>query len=166
MLYLASVPFEKLGFPIKRAPETNMVFFRVEDTMSFLRDNVGWDTLREKIKAPLRGLKVAPFYGCTLVRPEEVAIDYKRISTLTFGPGGPSDGETVEVVGRDAIEETFEFLFDVGIPPFEEMTMTSGSRIGNQFYQTFSLDNGCLVTDTFLVTGKTIKHQTAFVLCE
>jgi heterodisulfide reductase subunit B len=43
--------------------------------LSLLRDRVGWDKLREAVTNPLTGLKVAPFYGCTLVRPLEVAVD-------------------------------------------------------------------------------------------
>ena len=43
--------------------------------LSLLRDRVGWDKLREAVTTPLTGLKVAPFYGCTLVRPGDVAID-------------------------------------------------------------------------------------------
>ncbi len=43
--------------------------------LQILRDRVGWDRLREAVKVPLEGLSLAPFYGCTLVRPTEVAID-------------------------------------------------------------------------------------------
>jgi len=43
--------------------------------LPFLRDEVGWDTVRRKVKKPLEGLKVAAYYGCTLLRPEEVAIE-------------------------------------------------------------------------------------------
>jgi len=43
--------------------------------LTLLRDHVGWDRLREAVTTPLAGLKVAPFYGCTLVRPAEVSID-------------------------------------------------------------------------------------------
>jgi heterodisulfide reductase subunit B len=43
--------------------------------LNLLRDQVGWDALKEKIVRPLDGLKVASFYGCTLLRPEEVSID-------------------------------------------------------------------------------------------
>jgi heterodisulfide reductase subunit B len=48
---------------------------RVVHLLDFLRDDYGWDKLREQVKVPLGGLKVAPYYGCTLVRPKEVAID-------------------------------------------------------------------------------------------
>ncbi len=43
--------------------------------LTFLRDEIGWDKIRESVKVPLAGLKLAPYYGCTLTRPEEVTID-------------------------------------------------------------------------------------------
>ncbi|RLB45130.1 MAG: heterodisulfide reductase, subunit B [Deltaproteobacteria bacterium] len=42
--------------------------------LDLLRDQIGFDVLREKVKVPLEGLKVAPFYGCSLVRPHEFAV--------------------------------------------------------------------------------------------
>ncbi len=48
---------------------------RVVHLLDFLRDDYGWDKLKDKVKIPLTGLKVAPYYGCTLLRPREVAID-------------------------------------------------------------------------------------------
>ncbi|EDY35714.1 Cysteine-rich domain protein [Aciduliprofundum boonei T469] len=43
--------------------------------LQFLKDDVGFDKIAEKVKKPLEGLKVAPYYGCLLLRPEEIAID-------------------------------------------------------------------------------------------
>jgi heterodisulfide reductase subunit B len=43
--------------------------------LTFLSEVVGWDQIREKVKKPLQGMKVAPYYGCTLQRPREVAIE-------------------------------------------------------------------------------------------
>ena len=43
--------------------------------LTLLRDHVGWDALKAKVVKPLDGLRVAPFYGCTLLRPDEVSID-------------------------------------------------------------------------------------------
>jgi heterodisulfide reductase subunit B len=40
-----------------------------------LFQEIGIDRIREKVKVHLDGLKVAPYYGCMLLRPEEVAID-------------------------------------------------------------------------------------------
>lgn len=48
---------------------------RVYHLLSLLRDEIGWDKVREKVKNPLNGLKVAPYYGCTLLRPKAVSIE-------------------------------------------------------------------------------------------
>src|SRR4030042_5519670 len=48
---------------------------KVVHLLEVLRDEIGWETLSGKVKLPLRGLKIAPYYGCTLLRPREVAID-------------------------------------------------------------------------------------------
>lgn len=58
--------------------------------LDYIRDNYGFDKLKEKIVNPLTGIKVAPYYGCTLLRPKEVALDkpdnpelfHKFMSTL------------------------------------------------------------------------------------
>jgi succinate dehydrogenase / fumarate reductase cytochrome b subunit len=36
-----------------------------------LVEEIGLDTLREKVKRPLEGLRLAPFYGCYIVRPSK-----------------------------------------------------------------------------------------------
>jgi len=43
--------------------------------LNFLRDEIGWEKVKECVKVPLKGLKVAPNYGCTLTRPRDVGID-------------------------------------------------------------------------------------------
>ena len=48
--------------------------------LEILRDDVGWEggpeSLAERVKRPLTGLKVAPYYGCLLLRPfEEIGLD-------------------------------------------------------------------------------------------
>jgi succinate dehydrogenase / fumarate reductase cytochrome b subunit len=41
-----------------------------------LVEEIGLDTLRSKVKRPLSGLKVGPFYGCYIIRPfERLGID-------------------------------------------------------------------------------------------
>lgn len=49
---------------------------RVVHLLDYLRDDLGWDKLIAKVVKPLSGLKVAPYYGCTLLRPRDVAIDH------------------------------------------------------------------------------------------
>jgi len=43
--------------------------------LEFLRDEIGFDTLKKKVKNPLKGIKIMPYYGCMLLRPREVSID-------------------------------------------------------------------------------------------
>lgn len=43
--------------------------------LTFLKEDIGWDALKEKVEVPLNDMKVAPYYGCTLQRPAEVGIE-------------------------------------------------------------------------------------------
>jgi len=48
----------------------------VKDILHLLRDDVGFQAIREKVQTPLSGLKVAAYYGCMVLRPPtEVAYD-------------------------------------------------------------------------------------------
>jgi len=67
--------------------------------LEVLRDEVGWDKIAEKVKVPLKGLKVAPYYGCTLLRPEEVAIDDIERPTILH--------KLVKAVGAEAVDFPF-----------------------------------------------------------
>ena len=40
-----------------------------------LRDDVGIDRLKELVKFPIRDVKIAPFYGCHIVRPSDIITD-------------------------------------------------------------------------------------------
>uniref|UniRef100_E6Q2F7 Putative succinate dehydrogenase chain C n=1 Tax=mine drainage metagenome TaxID=410659 RepID=E6Q2F7_9ZZZZ len=44
----------------------------VRHLLWLLIDDIGLDTLRSMVVRPLNGLKVAPFYGCHIIRPESV----------------------------------------------------------------------------------------------
>lgn len=43
--------------------------------LELLRDEIGYDKLASLVKKPLSGLKVAPYYGCLLLRPEGIGLD-------------------------------------------------------------------------------------------
>ena len=47
----------------------------VKHLLTFLHDEIGWEGLKEKITVPLTELKIAPFYGCSTIRPKEVSIN-------------------------------------------------------------------------------------------
>jgi succinate dehydrogenase / fumarate reductase cytochrome b subunit len=44
----------------------------VRHLLWLLIDDIGLDTLRSMVVRPLNGLRVAPFYGCHIIRPESV----------------------------------------------------------------------------------------------
>ena len=54
----------------------------VHHLLEVMRDRIGWDRIEERITNPLEGLSVAPFYGCTLLRPKEIAIDDSDAPTV------------------------------------------------------------------------------------
>jgi heterodisulfide reductase subunit B len=44
--------------------------------LEILRDVVGFEVVRERVQKPLAGLRVAPYYGCLLLRPQdEIGLD-------------------------------------------------------------------------------------------
>ena len=43
--------------------------------LQVLRDDVGWEKISATCKKPLKDVKVASYYGCTLLRPQAAAID-------------------------------------------------------------------------------------------
>lgn len=49
------------------AGETDVVHY-----LEMLRDDVGFDALRKTVKKPLKGVKIAAYYGCLLLRPGRV----------------------------------------------------------------------------------------------
>jgi heterodisulfide reductase subunit B len=42
---------------------------KVRHYMDVLANDVGFEKIRQQVKVPLKGLKVAPYYGCLIVRP-------------------------------------------------------------------------------------------------
>ena len=69
---------------------------KVVHLMELLRDDVGWEDISGKVKVSLEGLKLAPYYGCTLTRPKEIAIDnMERPSIL---------GHLLEALGAETVD--------------------------------------------------------------
>jgi heterodisulfide reductase subunit B len=64
--------------------------------LEVLRDDIGWEALSQKVKLPLRELKAAPYYGCTLLRPREVAIDNVENPTIL--------GEFLKALGASPVD--------------------------------------------------------------
>jgi heterodisulfide reductase subunit B len=49
---------------------------RISHFLELLREDLGWETVSERVTYPLHQLKVAPYYGCLLLRPQkEIGLD-------------------------------------------------------------------------------------------
>lgn len=61
---------------------------------------LGWGKVRERVERPLRGLRVAPYYGCLLLRPRGLAIDDYNNPTIME--------RLVESLGAEVVEIPFK----------------------------------------------------------
>jgi heterodisulfide reductase subunit B len=68
--------------------------------LEILKNEVGFDQVSQKVKMPLKGLKVAPYYGCLLLRPPEVGLDDPESPTILK--------DLLESVGAEAIDYPYE----------------------------------------------------------
>jgi heterodisulfide reductase subunit B len=53
--------------------------------LSLLRDEIGWKQIAKRVVNSLSGMRVAPYYGCTLTRPTEVSIENRSCFDLMPG---------------------------------------------------------------------------------
>ena len=60
---------EKVGKVINDAGLNYAGGVKVRHYMDVLINDVGADKIRQQVKVPLKGLKIAPYYGCLIVRP-------------------------------------------------------------------------------------------------
>ena len=69
---------------------------KVLHLLELIRDEIGFEAVKKEAGAGLRGLKIASYYGCLLLRPEEAAID---------DPENPSImEELVRSLGGEAVD--------------------------------------------------------------
>jgi heterodisulfide reductase subunit B len=50
--------------------------------LEFLKDEIGFENLAQKVVKPLKKLKIASYYGCLLVRPKEIGFDDMENPTI------------------------------------------------------------------------------------
>jgi heterodisulfide reductase subunit B len=68
----------------------------VFDFLEFLRDEISFEKIAQKVMVPLTGLKVATYYGCFVLRPPEIAIDIPENPTILEN--------LMEVLGADIVD--------------------------------------------------------------
>ena len=64
--------------------------------LEFLRDEMGFDDIKGKVKRPLEGLRLAPYYGCLLLRPEGIGLDDPEAPTVMEDLTSALGGEAVD----------------------------------------------------------------------
>ncbi len=72
------------------------------DVLHFLQvlKDIGFDRIKENVTNPLKDLKVAPYYGCMLLRPREVAIDDPEDPTIL--------GDLLTSLGAETINSAYK----------------------------------------------------------
>jgi heterodisulfide reductase subunit B len=79
---------------------------KVVHLLEMLRDELGWETLKQRVAAvdganKVRGLKIAPYYGCLLLRPpSEMALDDPEAPTLM--------SDFLHALGAEPVEFAFQ----------------------------------------------------------
>ena len=68
--------------------------------LQILKMDVGFDKIASRVQTPLKGLKVAPYYGCVLTRPEDVAIDDMEEPRIMH--------DLLNVLGAEVIDDPFK----------------------------------------------------------
>jgi len=68
--------------------------------LEVLRDEIGFEKIKERVKRSLEGLKLSPYYGCLLLRPEGIGIDDIEAPRVIE--------DFIEALGGEAVESPFK----------------------------------------------------------
>jgi heterodisulfide reductase subunit B len=73
---------------------------RILHFLEYLRDEVGFAVLKKKVKKPLKGLRVMPYYGCMMLRPRDVAMDDAEEPTIL--------ADLMHALGAEVVDTPFK----------------------------------------------------------
>jgi len=104
-----------------------------------LVEEIGLDTLREKVVRPLRGLRVGPFYGCYIVRPTS------RLGYEFYPDRGKYLHWVIEALGGTAVDYAGAQKC-CGFPVITMNRTTSLRQAGRHVADAIDADADCLVT--------------------
>lgn len=68
--------------------------------LEVLKNEVGFSEIASRVKVPMKGLKVAPYYGCLLLRPADVGLDDAEQPTILK--------DFLQILGAEVIDYPFE----------------------------------------------------------
>ena len=104
-----------------------------------LAEEIGFDALRERVQRPLTGLRIAPFYGCYIVRPS------KRLGFDEFPQRDAYLGLLIEALGAEPVEYAGARKC-CGFPVITMNRTTSLRQAGRHLADAIDAGADCLVT--------------------
>jgi succinate dehydrogenase / fumarate reductase cytochrome b subunit len=104
-----------------------------------LVEEIGLDTVREKVERPLEGLRVAPFYGCYIVRPT------RRLGYGDYPERDRYLDQLIEVLGAEPVEYAGSHKC-CGFPVITMNRTTSLRQAGRHLADAIDAGADCLVT--------------------
>jgi succinate dehydrogenase / fumarate reductase cytochrome b subunit len=104
-----------------------------------LAEEIGFDALRERVQRPLEGLRIAPFYGCYIVRPS------KRLGFDERPERDAYLGLLIEALGGEAVEYAGARKC-CGFPLITMNRTTSLRQAGRHLADAIDAGADCLVT--------------------
>jgi succinate dehydrogenase / fumarate reductase, cytochrome b subunit len=109
----------------------NLLWLLVED--------IGLDALRERVVRPLEGLRIAPFYGCYIVRPT------RRLAFAEYPERDRYLDMVIEAVGAEPVKYAGSHKC-CGFPVITMNRTTSLRQAGRHLADAIDADADCLVT--------------------
>ena len=104
-----------------------------------LVEEIGLDKLAEKVVRPLEGLRIAPFYGCYIVRPT------RRLGFDEYPDRGKYLDQVIEILGAEAVEYAGSHKC-CGFPVITMNRATSLRQAGRHLADAIDAGADCLVT--------------------
>jgi succinate dehydrogenase / fumarate reductase, cytochrome b subunit len=107
--------------------------------MWLLVEDIGLDTLRERVVRPLTGLRVAPFYGCYIVRPRS------RLGFEQYPERDRYMEMVIEAIGATPVDYAGKHKC-CGFPLITMNKVTSLRQAGRHIADAIDADADCMVT--------------------
>jgi succinate dehydrogenase / fumarate reductase cytochrome b subunit len=104
-----------------------------------LVEEIGLDAVRERVRRPLSGLRIAPFYGCYIVRPS------KRLGFAEYPERDNYLDMLIEALGADPVQYAGARKC-CGFPVITMNRTTSLRQAGRHLADAIDADADCLVT--------------------
>jgi succinate dehydrogenase / fumarate reductase cytochrome b subunit len=104
-----------------------------------LVEEIGLDTLREKVRRPLEGLRIAPFYGCYIVRPT------RRLGYADHPERDRYLDQVIDALGAEPVEYAGSHKC-CGFPVITMNRTTSLRQAGRHLADAIDAGADCLVT--------------------